>query len=628
MSEKTSLILLDEGVKWTGDARVVAHWTEVNVPESRESIPQRMEKQSSKIKAEYLAWVHDLSQTFVNGETLVVFLKVLDNLSYWWMTSTAFKSPLESDSLCAIFKLRALEKLYLERGCSGLIYHGNDSTLHRVLQGWCRKMKHPYARFRTNKKMIPRDKGVRKWLRKLPYWIQAIAFLIKNWYLRYRHISSIRSDTVKTLQDEGGVTVVTYFPNIDLEKAKKGEYWSRYWDNVHLVLEQLPFKINWVWLSILGLDSKFNETISLRDICNQTNPKKNHYLLFEEFITWGVFFKALRLYLKIYMKGLCLKEVRKAFSFSGSSINFFPIMKKNWEATFFGNLAVEGAIKIAAFDFMAKTLPTAPWGLFMWEGQSSDIALTSAWRRHRKATRIFAYQHAFSRPFDLRLCSDSRDFKEKGQEAMPWPDKLCINNKEGLSLIRKAGFPEGRIARVEAARYFELKGKFSIYKKPIPPTGRTLLVIMGGVSDGENEFQFRLLREAAEIGGLESYSRILVKPPPDLSSDGLKPVHGSNLQLSITNQPLSDLWPLVDVVYGAHSTGASWEASWYGIPAISVCAMNSLNLNPLAGLTDACFVASGADLSGQLKSPKLAKIPEDYFFLNKDLKLWKDLLQG
>ena len=100
-----------------------------------------------------------------------------------------------------------------------------------------------------------------------------------------------------------------------------------------------------------------------------------------------------------------------------------------------------------------------------------------------------------------------------------------------------------------------------------------------------------------------------------------------DFEFEIRDQSLNELWPLVDVVYGAHSTGASWEASWFGIPAISVSPVNSLNLNRLAGLPGACFVASGVDLVQQLKNPKLIKIPEDYFFLNRNLKLWDGLLQ-
>ena len=97
------MVLLDDGEDWEGESLVTAHWTELNVSESRESIPRRTGEQSVKIKAEYLAWVHDLSQISVNQETLVAFLKVLDNLSYWWMTSLVIKSPFEGDSLYTIF---------------------------------------------------------------------------------------------------------------------------------------------------------------------------------------------------------------------------------------------------------------------------------------------------------------------------------------------------------------------------------------------------------------------------------------------------------------------------------------------------------------------------------------------
>ena len=160
MAQNTSLVLLDDVEDWEGESRVIAHWIELNVPESHESIPRRMEDQSLKIKTEYLAWVHDLRQTSVNGKTLISTLNFLDGLSYWWMTSIAVKSPFENDCIHTIFKLRALEKLYLERGCKGLIYYGNNLTLDRTLQGWAKKLGHNYKKFRQKKKFLQRkDSG-------------------------------------------------------------------------------------------------------------------------------------------------------------------------------------------------------------------------------------------------------------------------------------------------------------------------------------------------------------------------------------------------------------------------------------------------------------------------------------
>ena len=626
MTRNTSLVLLDDGVEWHGDFLVIAHWEKLVVSESEESIPKLVEKNKDKIRKDYFAWVHDLGQTSINGKTLVSILNFSDSLSYWWMTSIAVKSPFENDSLYTIFKLRALEQLYLEKNCHGLIYYGNSLALDRTLQAWSKKLGHNYEKFRPKKKIFHAEKGVRRWLRKLPYWMQALAYLLKNWFSRYRHIRSIGSGVVKKIQGGDGVTVVTYFPNVDKEKINKGEFRSLYWDSLHPLLERLPFKINWVWLSMLGPNLSFKEIVSQKNICNQVDLKKNQHFLFEEFLTPTVFFKALKLYFKIYIKGLSFKKIREEFHFSGSQLNFFLHLEKEWKASFYGNLAIEGAIRIAVFESMAKKLSAIPWGLFLWEGLSNDIALMASWRENSKQTKIIAYQHGFFRPFDLRLCSDSRDFKLDGKEAMPLPDKLCINNEQGLSLIRETGFPEEKIAKVEAARYFGLKGKRLIYKKPIPPTERTLLVIMG-IKDQENQFQFRFLNEAAKIGGLRKYSQIIIKPHPGLSSDGFKIVHESNFKFSLKDQPLSELWALADVVYGAHSTGALWEASWYGLPAISVCPMNSFNFNPMMGLPEVCFVANGVDLSEHLKKPKLVEIPEDYFFFSENLELWEALLR-
>ena len=627
MSEKKSLILLDEGAYWKGESKVVAHWTQLNVPASHESIPQRTEQRAREIKTEYFAWVHDLGRARVRGKTVVASLKVFDNLSYWWMTSIAVKSPFGNDSIYAVFKLRALERLYLEQNCSGLVYCGNDHSLHQTLQDWCGKQGHPYKRFRTVKKKVPRETGIRNWLRKLPYWFQALVYLVKNWYLRYRHVDSICPDEARELQKESGATLVTYFPNFDQEKAKKGEFFSRYWDGLNPTLNQLPFKTYWIWYYFESPAFQFKDAVPFRNFCNKTHPEKRRYFLLEEFLTPSVFLKAIKLYLKIYGTGLRLKEAQSAFHFPGSSINFFPFMEKEWKASLFGNLAIDGALKIAVFDFMAKVLPADPWGLFTWENLPLDFALMSAWRRHQKETRILASQHGFFRTFDLRLYSDSRDFVETELDAIPLPDKLCVNNKEAMSLLQEASFPYEKIAKVEAMRYFNLKGRYHIYKKTVPATGRILLAIMG-ITDRENQFQFQLLREAARAGGLQGYSQVFIKPHPGLSPGGLKPVYESGIKFSIKDQPLSELWPDVDVVYGAHSTGASWEASWYGIPAIVVAALGSLDLNPLTGLPGVRFVTNGPELSEQLENPQLAEIPEDYFFLGDDLKLWEALLQG
>ena len=59
MSEKTSLILLDEDADWDGESLVIAHWTKLNVSKSQESIPLRTSEQAQNIKSEYFSFIHE-----------------------------------------------------------------------------------------------------------------------------------------------------------------------------------------------------------------------------------------------------------------------------------------------------------------------------------------------------------------------------------------------------------------------------------------------------------------------------------------------------------------------------------------------------------------------------------------
>ena len=98
-------------------------------------------------------------------------------------------------------------------------------------------------------------------------------------------------------------------------------------------------------------------------------------------------------------------------------------------------------------------------------------------------------------------------------------------------------FPEKKITNVEALRYFGLKGRHSIYKRQLPGSGRTLLVIMG-ITDLENQLQFKLLKKAMVGGGLVDYNKFLIKPHPGLSPEGLRLVceYESKFDFLVKNQ--------------------------------------------------------------------------------------------
>jgi surface carbohydrate biosynthesis protein (TIGR04326 family) len=301
-------------------------------------------------------------------------------------------------------------------------------------------------------------------------------------------------------------------------------------------------------------------------------------------------------------------------------------MEDDWNHSLFGIGAIEKIIWAVMFDAMAQKLPASPWGLYTWENQTWERALVSAWKRHRTKSRVVGYEHSSVRLMDLRLFSDPRTYEGKGIEEFPVPDMLGINSSKGLEWMRESGYPSDKTTRIEALRYFGLSGKYGSFRKPNVPTGRKLLMV-AGILPEEARFQIQLLEQADEQGGLEKYDQVWIKPHPGLTLDPILKDLKPNFKFTIVTRPIIELIEQADVVYCANSTGASLEAAWLGVPLIILAAMDSMNLNPLFGFPDQSFVKDCDELLSALKTPKPIEMPEDYFFLDEDLKSWKEIIE-
>jgi surface carbohydrate biosynthesis protein (TIGR04326 family) len=618
---------LDSVVDKKEDTGVVVSWRDMVVSPGIISLPAKAEEQAVDLKRGFLKWLHDLGKADVDGQSLVSHLKIFDNLSFWWLTSIAEKSPFLCESIFQAFKLRTLEKIYADKHCQGLIYHGSNKPLHSALKKWSQDLGHSYkwVPSSTDSSVRTNHGFGRKIIRKLPHLLQGIAWLIKKWFDRWRHVNSVQLDTDEP-DHTSRPTIVTFFPNVHMDQVEKGAFRSKYWESFHNHLETKKIPVDWVWFYFGSKDLSFEKSVKLKDKCNQKPNSNQRYFLLEEFLSCGGLWKSFVLFLKLRRKAHSLKHLHKAFYFPGSKINFFPIMEDDWNHSLFGIGAIEKIIWAVMFDAMAQKLPASPWGLYTWENQTWERALVSAWKRHRTKSKVVGYEHSSVRLMDLRLFSDPRTYEGKGIEEFPVPDMLGINSSKGLEWMRESGYPSDKTTRIEALRYFGLHGKYGSFRKPIVPTGRKLLMV-AGILPEEARFQIQLLVQADEQGGLEKYDQVWIKPHPGLTLDPILKDLKPNFKFTIGTRPIIELMEQTDVVYCANSTGASLEAAWLGVPLIILAAMDSMNLNPLFGFPDQSFVKDCDELLAALKNPKPIEMRKDYFFLDEDLKSWKEILE-
>ncbi len=624
---KNSLILLDSVVNKNEDTGVIVSWNDMVVSSGIISLPAKTEEQTVDLKREFLRWVHELGQVEVKGRSLVSHLKIFDNLSFWWLTSVAEKSPFLCESIFQVFKMITLEKIYADENCQGLIYHGNNKPLHSTLKTWSQNLGHSYNWVPSSPNSLTKsnDGFGRKIVRRLPHLIQGIAWLIKKWFDRWRHVNPIQLNTEESDQTPRP-TIVTFFPNIHMDQVEQGNFRSKYWERFHDYLEEKKIPVDWVWFYFGSKDLSFEKSVKLKDKCNQNSNSNQRYFFLEEFWSYRGIWKSFVLYLKVRRKAYGMNHLRKEFSFSNSKINFFSIMEDDWNHSFFGIGAIEKIAWAVMFDAMAQKLPASPWGLYTWENQTWERALVSAWKRHRGKSRVIGYEHSSVRLMDLRLFSDPRTYEGKGIEEFPIPDMLGINSSKGLKWLRESGYPSHKTTRIEALRYFGLNGKYGSFRKPTASSGRKLLMV-AGILPEEARFQVQLLKQACEQGGLEKYDQVWIKPHPGLTLDPILKDLKPNFNFTIVNRPIIELMEQADVVYCANSTGASLETAWLGVPLIILAAMDSMNLNPLFGFPNQSFVKDCVELLSALENPKPIEMPKDYFFLDEDLKSWEEILE-
>jgi surface carbohydrate biosynthesis protein (TIGR04326 family) len=236
---KNNLILLDRVVDKNEDAGVVVSWGDMVVPSGVISLPVRTEEQAVSLKTEFLRWIHELGQAKVHGQSLVSHLKIFDNLSFWWLTSIAEKSPFLCESIFQTFKLRTLEKIYANEHCQGLVYHGNNESLHSVLKAWSLDLGHSYKWISssTNSSARSSDGFCRKIFRKLPHLIQGLAWFIRKWFSIWRHVKPVHPNT-EECDPTPRPAIVTFFPNAHMDQLSKGNFQSKYWEKLHDYLEK------------------------------------------------------------------------------------------------------------------------------------------------------------------------------------------------------------------------------------------------------------------------------------------------------------------------------------------------------------------------------------------------------
>ncbi len=180
----SGLLLWDSGEEPPINRGGVYRWNGFAEKDSVHSLLRYVETHGDRLRRKYLAWIHDLGESRVDGTRLIDHLAFEDGLSYWWMTLFVEQSPWKSPSIIDAIRLLALEEIVVQQRPGKLRLVSANRSLHEVLSGLCQNLGIAYEWERLPDKSL-RQLNLRGIYRALPQPVQALLALARYVWRRW-----------------------------------------------------------------------------------------------------------------------------------------------------------------------------------------------------------------------------------------------------------------------------------------------------------------------------------------------------------------------------------------------------------------------------------------------------------
>lgn len=615
--------LLDEGVDSVNNYGQSFLWGEQFREGNFISIPKLVDKNPSFWRSKYLNWTNQLSNSIIDGKTLYFHFNssLINGNSFWWQTLIADKCPYKTKSPFEIIKIWIIEELYCGGEFDTLIYRGNNIELSKVLSDWINKNK--LGKFIWDKEPQRLTINISFIFEKTP------AFILGIYHLTVFLIRKIRYFEKRELNFDAKITIVTYYPGVDINKIKDGIFHSNYWGPLNEYLNEIGTQVNWIWLYSKQQLSLREAVKYQRELNIKSSITGKNYLFLENNLTISNIFSIVREYIKFGFKSLfILSKIKKEFQLTSSGVNFLPILKREWNNSFWGEAAVLNYIYAASFKNLQLPVATEKV-LYVWENQPWEQSLLSLKDLHPNISFLGSvHTPANAAFFNLKVFPGNVNefYLTNGRKV---PDFICAPSIKAKEVLVNGGWPANNVIIAEALRYIDSLNFDISNNNQLCIKSRNLLVVTGSILK-EVEGQLKLVYEF-EKKNPAFFDKIIVKSHPIIPVNNILRNLGSLSKIEITDLKLSQLWSSSCIVFTANSTSVGLEAYYLGLPLIVSAPVDNFNLSALFGMNNVFFVNTFAEFSESvehlLNSIELNNSnPSDVFCIDNNLNIWKSLL--
>jgi len=606
------------------ESSLIYTWNGYQENSSKKSILKFIEDSGDEIKEQYLEFIHDLGEFVYQNRKIREYFQINEGPSLWWMSLLAEKNPWKSPSIMESIRILALEKIIINKSPTKLILKLDNRNVAKILQELCIKLDINYC-WQPNKRFFIKNK--------FSYIIcsSMISKFIGFAYICYYFFSrrELYKKTNKNINlNDNSIFFSSYFYNLDMQMAERGEYYSRQWG-------ELPSYINKLGKDTYHLENYLKDpqiqspknAKKIIKLLNESEGKNMHTFL-DSHLSLRLFWNLIIEYIKLVTKHINSKKIQKAFKVKNSQINLWPIIKDDWYSSLHGKNAAANLIWIKLFNKHLNEMPFQKMGFYLCENMGWERALVHAWKNNNHGSLI-AVPHSTIRFWDLRYFSDCRINKYPLKYSIPVPDYYALNGEMAWNSFINNQYNENSLLKSEALRYQFLSDSLINNKDIYPNKSKedslnSKILILGDFTEHQTHLMLKELEDVIKRYQLSIDLTIKLHPVSniDISNYPL-------LNLLKVSNPLEDIVKNFDIIFSSNTTSASLDCFLMGKKVIIFMDENNLNFSPLRGTRGVSFVSNSDDLYLELNSSKKysdeSKI-DSFFWIDKEMPKWQKII--
>ncbi len=581
------------------------------------SITKYIETNGIEIRNSYSNFIHNLSHQKIGKKKIYNYFSFNNHFNLWWMSLLYEKNFYKSKHISDCIKIIGLERIIKEfkphtvslicssskaRKCIIELFKQSDVILKINIENKSKRF--------SNLKF---SKIIKK---NIPYYLQGFLFLF-SYYLNSLSLKKLKKPSWN--KSSSSIFLFSYFTHLKFNKQNESVIESSQWEDVIGLIRKKRKEINWLHFDGMTKDNyKKKKFFSLSPNSRQFNDFNEQHFFLESYLNILILIKIFFIYSFLYAKYLIFKPKKNIFLVKNSKINLYPLLIDDWHESFSGIILMQNIIWITLFDLAMKDIPKSKFGLFPQENQSWERAFIASWRKYQKG-KLIGYAHSDIRFWDTKYVENEEIFKNDSLH-FPYSDALAINSQRAYENLISFKFPQSKILKVEAVRYFRAIENKNNINKNVNAFKKLLIV-----GDYQFRHNYKLLDDIFSLNLNPKDYNFTFKSHPGFPIDISR---YKSFGLKETNEPLEDILKDYDIIVAVDATAASIEAVLMNKFTIVYYDSAYLNYSPLRNSNSVSFVSHKYELGECIKNydPKVKRDNSDLLYYNKDLKLWRNVI--